>query len=192
MKPVTNIQNQYPQIFIEPLQVLPDELKKLIFSQLNEMDIEQVSKIKPWNKICVDVVKKQEFEKIKSFVNWIITQLKNDDYVGVKSNLQEAFNGTTILESANLLAIKSSSKDLEKQVIQILKELDVNTLNRFYLKLCKNKNLLFRAIFAVAIIYKKIENIKMSDRYLNQGIYADALSLANLKQYDVALVHCQD
>ncbi len=187
MEPIINIQNQYSQHINEPLQALPEEIKMLIFSQLNEMDIEQASKIKPWNKIFVDVVKKQEFEKLKAFVNWTIAQLKSDEFIEVKFKLKEALNGTKILESANLLDVKSSTRSLEKQILQILKALDVNTLDRFYLNLCKHKNLLIRAFFAVAMILKKIENIEISDRYLDQSIYDDALGLANLKQYDVAL-----
>ena len=189
MEPITNIQNQQSQISIEPLQALPEEMKMLIFSQLNEMDIEQASKIKPWNKIFVDVVKKQEFEKIKAFVNWTIAQLKSDDgynnqYVGVKYKLEAVINGTKILESANLIDVKSSTQELEKQIIQILKELDQDTL----MKLTHHKEKEpFNLLFLVAIVYKEIENVSLTDRYLDPRMLDFALELTNVKQYDVAL-----
>ena len=75
---------------------LPYDLLTPIFSQLNEMDIEQASKVnKSWNVATVEVAKTLKFVPLKSFIQWLIENLDNKFYHH-KKWLAVALNETKI------------------------------------------------------------------------------------------------
>lgn len=142
---------------------LPYELVRVIFSCLNEMDIEQASKVNSsWNVTTVEVAKTLKFIPLKVFIEWLIDNL-DDKFYHHKQWLAAALNGTKILKTVNLFQVKSCTEALRESVIHILKDIgadDLADLESLYQK--KYEDSAFRNFFTLAEIYKTIENKKSS------------------------------
>lgn len=138
---------------------LPYDLVRLIFSHLNEMDIEQASKVnKSWNVTTVAAAKTLKLVPLKSFIEWLIGNLDNKFYHH-KKWLIVALNETKILETVNLLQVKSCKGILSEKILHILNDIgadDLVELESLYKK--KHAHSPFENFFTLAEIYKRFEN----------------------------------
>ncbi len=120
------IQNSKP---IESPALLP-ELMKFILTEANYEDKHLTGGInKAWNTAFVDINKTQEFRSLKSFVDFAVSHLDDAKYAGQKEELKNALKGTSILNSVNLLEVKSSSYELKEKIINLLKQVDEKDLH---------------------------------------------------------------
>lgn|GEM_PF-3870259 len=138
---------------------LPYDLVKLIFSHLNVMDIEQASKVnKSWNITTIEVAKTLKFVPLKSFIEWLVGNLDNKFYHH-KKWLIVALNQTKILETVNLVQVKSCKGILSEKILHILNDIgadDLVELESLYKK--KHAHSPFENFFTLAEIYKRFEN----------------------------------
>ncbi len=141
---------------------LPYDLVKLIFSHLNEMDIEQASKVnKSWNVTTVEVAKTLKFVPLKSFVEWLIENL-DDKFSHYQNWLAVALNETKISTTDNLLQVRSCKEVLSEKVLHILKEMGADDLADLECLYQKNQSHprrehSFKHFFTLAEEYKKID-----------------------------------
>lgn len=185
MEPIRVQGNSLPILkFLNPL---PDDVQKLIFFQLNEHDIAKVSKVsKLWNteisnaKI-LQVVKNFRFSDLQFFVNWITPHVGAD----YQKSLERIFIGTKILQSANLWDLKNSIDDLQRNIIDVLKNLHHNQLAELKILYKKNELSPFDEIFELAKWYREIEL-----SYLNDYSFEDVkkfMLLLRLEDFEIKI-----
>lgn len=137
------------------------ELIELIFSNLNEMEIEQTSCIsKFWRAAFISRSKKGEFQTLKLFVDFAKKHL-DDQYLEQKNELESVIRGTKIFNSINLSEVKSSTFDLGEKILHILKKIDSTNLKTLENKF-ENSGLIvpFKYLSSLISVYKEIDCIK--------------------------------
>ena len=159
MEPINVHGNRISLPALNFLNPLPEDVRKLIFFQLNEKDFAKASKVsKLWNAEIsnaktLQVVKNFRFSDLQSFVNWITPHV-DEKY---QKSLKRIYIGTKILQSANLWDVKNSIDDLQRNIIDVLKNLHHDQLAAFKILYKKNELSPFEEIFELARWYREIE-----------------------------------
>lgn len=148
------------------LPVLPHELIKTIFSNLSNVDIQDASSAsKLWNTEIMDYVKQEVKQEVQLLEFFILNNLDAKIYDKEINALKTVMEETKILDSANLLNVKSSTISFEKKIINILKKVsndELIQLNKIFQE--KNKNSQFENIFNLAQVYKDFEKLEKNHR----------------------------
>jgi len=187
MEPIRLQGNRNSLPALKFLNPLPDDVQRLIFFQLNEHDIAKASKVsKLWNAEIsnaktLQIVKNFRFSDLKSFVNWITPHV-GDNY---QKSLKRIYIGTKILQSANLWDVKNSIDDLQRNIIDVLKNLRHDQLEELKIIYKKNELSPFEEIFELTQWYREIEL-----SYLNDYSYEDVknfMPLLRLEDFEIKI-----
>lgn len=170
--------------------VLPTDVKELIFSYLEDKDFVTTIQVSPSFKAITLELSKNELKLIESFVNWLMQKLDNES-MG-KNELIKAMEGTKIFDdSIKLSEIKSSTQELLQQVLSIvggLNEEEISNLETLVKK--EHKPSFFETLLKLAPIEHDLEDAnKLDDSWgIKSGAFNEISNrLTALGQYDKAL-----
>lgn len=155
-------------------KALPTEMFEKCLSYLDGLNLQQANSVsRLWSERAIDTAKHEEFSKIKDFATFICENLKASDANPIKE-LFEVKNENKILNSVNLIQVKTSIHELKEKFLNILKNVDEEDLNKLE-QLSKDtvKPKFFENVFSMAGIYKKIDqaNHKPSDGQRDFALY---------------------
>ena len=172
---------------------LPLDVKKIIFSGLDDEDFMNTIRVSPSFKAITLEISKNEFKLVESFVNWILSKLK-DSYE--KSELIESMKGTKIFDdSISLAEIKSSTASIIKKILTVMKSFDTEDLkNLESLARQEKTHPHFRKFLKLVSIEKEIERANIlfeKNDLLSHTEYQNILrkicgELVELEQFDSA------
>lgn len=143
-------------------KMLPLEIFKHVLSYLDNRNIQQASFINHfWNATTIDTAKRQEFSKIISFAKFLGENLYQESYASQKEWFFSIAKDTKILNSINLLQVKSSIDGFKENFANIFKDLTNEDLNHLE-TLAKNETTpkSFENVFDLGRVYKKIDKAK--------------------------------
>lgn len=150
------------------IKMLPFEVLEKILLLVNIKDNQSNPKVSvSWSEISVSA-KYKEFNRITNLAKSVAETLTEEAYASVKSELLTIGNRTKIYNLVNLNIFKETS-ELKESVLNILKNLNKLKLEDLE-KLSKNKREIFQDlevfenIFALALLYKHIEDIPNSNQ----------------------------
>lgn len=107
---------------------LPLDVTQIIFSGLDEEDLLNTIKVSSdWKKASLEL-SKNEYKSIEAFVNWVAPKL-GEISTEQKAKLVEVMEGTKVLESVNILEIKSTTKNFSNLIVKIVSELSDDELD---------------------------------------------------------------
>jgi len=140
------------QIQIPHFPHLPFDVITTIFTFLNEETWQKTVAVnKLWSLATIEGVKKTESEKMQSFIKKMADNL--DAQPNIKNQLKDASSKSKIImQSTNLLDIRTLKSFLKENTLNILKNLKVKDLHELNIKLGKSK------LFSIAHFYKRIDN----------------------------------
>ncbi len=140
---------------------LPIEMFENILSYLDRASMQSAAAVsKNWDKISIDVAKREENAKIKTFIHNLVENLDSKKYVEQITILSNLFSSETILNSLTLLDAKSSLTNLRESVLDVLKTIEDDDLDILE-AISKKFDLpnFFEFIFDLSKYYKYIDTV---------------------------------
>lgn len=140
-------------------ETLPTEIFVKVLFHLDKMSMQEACLVnRLWSEASVDTAKRKGFSIIKAFGKFLAGNLHREVYAGQKKTLCVMGSDTLILNSVNLLEVKSSIISLREKISNILKDLrvpDLETLRR--LSIYEARPHFFENLFTLAMFYKQID-----------------------------------
>lgn len=170
--------------------ILPLEIFERVLCYLNNIDIKKTGSISClYREASITPAKREEFSKIKAFSTFLANHLDEDSYAKERKALFDMGSNTIVLNSVNLMEVKSSIYIERERVVNILKDLkesDLKSLEEFSKDI---KPLFFENVFELVKIYMKIPKAhEIPDEILKGCALKDiALEFLKLGQIEKAI-----
>lgn len=158
-------ENQDSEVNI--MSLAPEQIE-MIFFYVNDQNNELEGGVcKQWNNIFINITLRQEFNALKSLVEFSVCHLDSNKYSNQKNLLQKVITGTKFFELIDLLEVKPSTYDLRESILNILKQIDSKDLKKIdSISKNENINILFNHDLAGVIeTYKKFDVISKGENY---------------------------
>lgn len=169
---------------------LPKDLFLEIFNYLDQINIQSAAGVsRLWKGYAIENMKDQEFFLINQFLDFLKKNPEiNISQIQIK-NISDLVSKIKCLNDQKFIKVKSSIIVIENKIINILKELDLNVLEKLEETFkSEKKSLYFSHLFEKAVICKQIERVHNTPQGMlkNELIENILLKMCAMKNYRMA------